>query len=454
VARPVPDLLDVARRVVRGTRGDEQVEAYVVRSSETDVRVFDGDVESLSIAGVDGVGVRVVVDGRQGYAWAGSLDDDVITETLGEARDNAGFGSPDEWNGLASPDDFGTVDPPSLDVWRESLLSVPTSVKVDLALELERATRAADAQVRGVEAASYDDVAIENAVANSLGVEAVTRRTFCSCSTFAMAGEGVGTQTGAGFDVARSFDDLDAAKAARDAAERAVRLLGATQPLSRRLPVVFDPLVTRSLVGLIGAALNGEAVLKGRSMFVGRVDEEVADVGVTLVDDPTLPEALGAASHDAEGVPTRRNELISAGALRGFLHNVYTGRRSGLATNAAAVRGGYKSPPGVGARALHLVPGTMGPDEILAAVPEALYVQSVSGLHSGTNPVSGDFSVGAEGLMVRDGAFAEPVREVTIASTLQRILLDIVEVGSDLTWLGGGAAGATLLVREMSMSGA
>ena len=450
----MPDLLDVARRVLSGARGDEQVEAYVVRSSETDVRVFDGDVESLSIAGVDGVGVRVIVDGRQGYAWAGSLDDDVIAETLVEARDNAGFGSPDEWNGLAAPNDFGAVAPPSLDVWRESLLSVPTSSKVDLALELERATRAADARVRGVEAASYGDAAIDSAVANSLGVEAATRRTFCSCSAYAMAGEGVATQTGAGFDVARSFDDLDAAKAARDAAERAVRLLGATQPPSRRLPVVFDPLVTRSLIGLIGAALNGESVLKSRSMFVGRVDEEVAAAGVTLVDDPTLPEALGAASHDAEGVPTRRNELISTGALRGFLHNVYTGRRSGLATNAAAVRGGYKSPPGVGARALHLVPGTMGPDAILAAVPEALYVQSVSGLHSGTNPVSGDFSVGAEGLMVRDGAFAEPVREVTIASTLQRILLDIVEVGSDLTWLGGGAAGATLLVREISMSGA
>ncbi len=450
----MPDLLDVARRVLSGARGDEQVEAYVVRSSETDVRVFDGDVESLSIAGVDGVGVRVIVDGRQGYAWAGSVDDDVIAETLVEARDNAGFGSPDEWNGLAAPNDFGAVAPPSLDVWRESLLSVPTSSKVDLALELERATRAADARVRGVEAASYGDAAIDSAVANSLGVEAATRRTFCSCSAYAMAGEGVATQTGAGFDVARSFDDLDPAKAARDAAERAVRLLGATQPPSRRLPVVFDPLVTRSLIGLIGAALNGESVLKSRSMFVGRVDEEVAAAGVTLVDDPTLPEALGAASHDAEGVPTRRNELISTGALRGFLHNVYTGRRSGLATNAAAVRGGYKSPPGVGARALHLVPGTMGPDAILAAVPEALYVQSVSGLHSGTNPVSGDFSVGAEGLMVRDGAFAEPVREVTIASTLQRILLDIVEVGSDLTWLGGGAAGATLLVREMSMSGA
>jgi PmbA protein len=90
---------------------------------------------------------------------------------------------------------------------------------------------------------------------------------------------------------------------------------------------------------------------------------------------------------------------------------------------------------------------------VIAAAGDALYVQSVSGLHSGTNPVSGDFSVGAEGLMVRDGAFAEPVREVTIASTLPRMLLDIAEVAADVTWLPGGAAGATLLIAEMSMSG-
>jgi len=114
---------------------------------------------------------------------------------------------------------------------------------------------------------------------------------------------------------------------------------------------------------------------------------------------------------------------------------------------------GFKSTPAVGARALHLRPGAMAPSEILASVPEALYVQSVSGLHSGTDPVSGDFSVGAEGLMVRDGAFAEPVREITIASTLQRMLLDVAAVGADLTWLPGGAAGLTLLLTDMTMSG-
>jgi PmbA protein len=448
------DLLGLARRVAGDARANEQVEAYVLRSRDVDVKVFGGEVESLAVAEVEGVGVRVIVDARQGYAWAGSLDPDVVADTVAEARDNAAFGSPDEHYALAAPGDFAAVDASALDLWRDDVLQVPTAEKVALALELEAATKGADARVRGVESASYGDAAIESAVANSLGVEVSTRRTVASCSAFAMAGEGTATQTGSGFSAGRAVADLDAQEAARDAAARAVRLLGARQIPSGRLPVVLDPLVTRSVLALLGGALSGEAIVKGRSLFVGREGEEVAGPSITLVDDPTLDAAFGAATHDAEGVPTRRLELIAGGRLDAFLHNVYTARRAGAATTGSAVRGGFKSPPGVGARALHLLPGALGASEILASAPEALYVQSVSGLHSGTNPVSGDFSVGAVGLMVRDGEFAEPVREVTIASTLQRMLHDIVHVGADLTWLPGGAAGMTLLVADMSVSGA
>jgi PmbA protein len=449
------DLLGVARRVAGDARAGEQIEAYVLRTRDVDVKVFGGDVESLSVAEIEGVGVRVIVDARQGYAWAGSLDPDVITDTVAEARDNAAFGAPDDSYVVAAPGDTAGVAVVPLDLWRDDVLAVPTAEKVALALELEAATRGADPRVRGVESASYGDAAVEAAVANSLGVEASTRRTVCSCSAFAMAGEGTATQTGSGFSAGRSFAEIDARAAARDAADRAVRLLGAKPIPSDRLPVVFDPLVTRSILALLGGALSGEAIVKGRSLFVGHEGETVAGTGITLVDDPTLDAAFGAATHDAEGVPTRRVELISGGRFDAVLHNLSTARRAGgdARTTGSAVRGGFKSPPGVGARALHLVAGTRSPEEILADIQHGLYVQSVSGLHSGTNPVSGDFSVGAVGLMVRDGALAEPVREVTVASTLQRMLHDIVHVGADLTWLPGGAAGMTLLVGEMSVSG-
>ncbi len=450
------DLLALARQVAGAAKAGEQVEAYVARSRSTEVKVFGGEVESLSSATIDGVGVRVVVDGRQGYAWAGALDPDIVAETLEEARDNAGFGTPDEHHGLAGPADAARPDglpATELDLWRDGLAAVSAEDKVTLALDLERAVLAGDARIRGVRVASYGDGAVETAVANSLGVESTSRRTMCSCSVLALAGEGTATRTGFGWSVGREPEDLDVDEAATMAVERTVRLLGATQAKSRRLPVVFDPLVSASIISVVTAGLNGEAVLKGRSMFVGRQGEEVAGAGVTLLDDPTWPEAYGASAYDSEGVPTRPVALISAGRLGGFLHNVYTGRRSGAGSTGSAVRAAYKSTPGVGARALRLEPGPSSPDELLARAEGGLYVQSVSGMGTGASPVSGDFSVGAEGLMITGGALGEPVREVTVASTLQRMLGELV-VGSDLTWLPGSAAGVTLLVPEMTLSGA
>ena len=314
----------------------------------------------------------------------------------------------------------------SLDLWRDELASVPTDEKVRIALDLDRATKAADPRIRNVESSSYGDSLTEAALANSLGVEASQRRTTCGASSSAIADDGTGAQTGYGFVAGRTLADLDLESVPRDAATRACRLLGARPIPGRRIPVILDPLVTRSVLGVLSSAFNGESVLKGRSLFAGREGEQIGATRVTVLDDPTDPRALGAATHDSEGVPTRPTTLIDDGVLRGFLQNVYTGRRSGAGTTGSAVRG-YTSTPGVGVRALRLEPGDHSPEQIMASVPEALYVQSVSGLHSGTNPISGDFSVGAEGLMVRGGDFAEPVREVTIASTLQRMLLDIAD---------------------------
>jgi PmbA protein len=447
-------LLSLVRKIAGEARPGEQVEAYAARSKGTEVKVFGGEVESVASENVDGVGVRVVVDGRQGFAWAGSLDPGVVAETLAEARDNAAFGSVDEYLGLPGPAE--AADPgaerASLDLWREALLAMPADDKVALALELERAVMAADARIRGVRTVSYGDGASEMALANSLGVEATSRRTVCSLSALTLAGEGVGTRTGYGFSVGREPSELDVGEAAQMAAERAVRLLGATQPKSRRLAVVFDPLVASSILGVICGALNGEAVLKGRSMFATRLGEMVAGPGISIVDDPTNPEAFGAAGYDSEGVPTRPVRMVENGRLARFLHNIHTGRRSGTGTTGSAVRGGYTTTPGVGPRALHFEPGPAPPEELLRRAEGGLYVQSITGLGSGASPVTGDFSVGADGLVIRDGALAEPVREVTVASTFQRMLLDL-EVGNDLVWLPGGAAGITLLVPDMAMSG-
>jgi PmbA protein len=396
--------------------------------------------------------VRVIAEHRLGFAWAGSLDETVLAETLAEARDNARYATPDDHVQLATPDG---VAPHELDVWDDELDGVPTSAKVDLALDLEARARDAHPRIRQVDSADYGDALVEVALASTTGIRAQARKTSTFLSVQVIAGDDEASQTGSGFSVGRGFAALDPSKAAADAVDRAVRMLGAVKGSSGRTTVVFDRRVASTLLSVLSGALSGEAVNKGRSFFAGRLGERVGDARVTLIDDPTEARAYGVATYDAEGLACRRNALVESGVLRGFVYDTVSASRAGTRSTGSAVRGGFAGTPSPGCRALVLDPGPEGYDEagVVAAIGDGLLVQSVTGVHSGVSPVSGDFSVGAEGLMIRDGRLAEPVREITVASTLQRMLHSLVVVGADLEWLPGIAAGQTLAVGDMQVSG-
>jgi PmbA protein len=444
------DLQAIVDAVVAQAQPGEQIEAYAARGSETDIRVYQGEVEHFVSAQSEGIGIRVIRDGRTGFAYAGALDPTAVAEVLAEARDNVEFGSSDEWAALAEPDGVEVVPQP---LWNEALAAYPTERKIELAKELERLALAADARVR-VDDSNYADAASESAVATTTGIRRSSRENGCYVSVGTLADDGDETQTGFGFSVGRSPDEFDLAKAAHQAAERATGLLGATKPASRRLTVVLDPYVTAQFLGVISSTLNGEAVIKGRSLFKDRVGETVASPAFTLVDDPTNPLAYTATELDGEGLAARRNVLIDRGVLQGFVHSSYSARRAGTASTGNAVRGGFKGTPGVGCLALQLQPGARSQAEMIADIADGVLVQQVFGLHSGVNPVSGDFSSGAAGLLITDGKLGAPVREFTIASTLQKMLLDVVEVGNDVDWLPMRAAGVSLVIADMTMSGA
>jgi len=446
----VPDLLDLARRLLEQARGDEEVEVYVAHGRQNSIKDYEGEIEELTAAESAGVGVRVISAGRQGFSHVGALDERAALETLLDARDNAQFATVDEHAGLASPDG---VEPPVLDLWREELVSFPTDDRVALALELERRVRSGDSRIRQVVSSDYVDGFGETAIATSRGIEVTDRQTGCYLFVHAVAGDGDDTQTGFGYSVGRAPGELDLEAAAVDAVDRATRLLGARKARSAKLTAVLDRRVTATLLGILSGTLSGEEVVKGRSLFAGRIGEQVGVGELTLIDDPTNPLAYGASQHDAEGLACRCNSLIAGGELKSFLYDTYAGRLAGTTSTGSAVRGGFRTTPSVGAQALSLQPGKLDQPEIIAAIGEGFLVQSITGVHSGVNPVSGDFSVGAEGLMIRGGELAEPVREVTIASTIQRMLQHVVAVGSDVEWLPGAATGVTLAIDEIAMSG-
>lgn len=443
------ELLQLARRVVEQAKPGEQIDAYVSRSRDTEIRIYEGDIEQLQSAQSAGVGIRVIKDGRTGFAYVGNLDRKSIEETLAEARDNVQFGTADEWAGVASPDGVAVV---KQDLWSEELEAMATDDKVRLAFELERMTLAGDPRIR-VEASEYADSFSEGAVATSTGIALYGRESGCFLSVGTLADDNGETQTGYGYSVGRNPSALDPAKAAKDGVERATRLLGASKPASRRTTVILDPMVTASFLSIIGSTLNGESVLKGRSLFANRLGDAVAPSFFTMVDDPTNPLAYTASEVDGEGLATRRNLLIDDGYLRTFVQSSYSGRRSGTASTGNATRGGFKGTPGCGCLAISVNPGSKSQEELIAGVSDGVLIMQVQGLHSGVNTVSGDFSTGASGLSIVNGQLGAPVREFTIASTLQRMLLDIVEIGNDLDWLPSRAAGLSLVIEGVSVSG-
>jgi PmbA protein len=445
----VAELQAIADRVVSMAQPGEQIEAFVSRDAETDVRIYEGEVEHFVAAQTEGVGIRVIRDGRTGFAYAGVLDDMAVAEVLAEARDNVQFGTPDEWAGLAEPDGVEVIEQ---ELWSDVLAGYATDDKIALAKELERLTLATDTRIR-VDDANYADVSSESAVSTTTGIRRTGRENGCYVVVSSMADEGDETQTGFGFSVGRSPLEFDLAKAAKEASDRATRLLGATKPSTKRTTVVLDPFVTASLLGVISSTLNGESVAKGRSLFKDRLGEGVANSIVTLVDDPTNPKAYTATDLDGEGLAARRNVLIEKGVLQKFVHSSYSARRVGTKSTGNAVRGGFKGTPGVGCLALQLLPGDRDQNALIADIDDGVLIQSVTGLHSGVNAISGDFSVGASGLTISNGQVGGPIREFTIASTLQRMLHDVVEVGNDVDWLPMRAAGLSLVIRDVTMSG-
>ena len=445
----VPDLQAIADRIVAQAKPGEQIEAYVGRGGETSVRVYEGELEHFVSAQSAGVGIRVIKDGRTGVAYAGTLDDAAISEVLADARDNVQFGNPDEFAGLATPDG---VEPVPQKFWDDALADYPTDQKVALTKDLEQRALAADSRVR-TESANYDDGWDESAFATTTGIRISGRSNGCYVSVVTLADDGDETQTGFGFSVGDSPNDFNLDKAAREAADRATRLLGATKPSSKRTTIVLDPYVTSQFVSILSSAFSGENVSKGRSIFAERLGEQVAVPSFTLVDDPTNKLAYTSTDIDGEGLAARRNVLIEDGVLKMFVHSSYSARRMKTRSTGNATRGGFASSPGVGCLAMQVTPGSKSQAELIAGIDDGVLIQEVSGLHSGVNPISGDFSTGASGMTISKGVIGAPIREFTIGSTLQRMLLDIVAIGNDVDWLPMRAAGLSLVINDVTISG-
>jgi PmbA protein len=445
-------LQDPARRAVEAAlaSGASDADAWVEESTSRRVRVYAGEVESLSDAGGRGIGVRAFAGSRAGYSYGTDLSDDGVAEVARAAREAAELADEDEYEGL--PEELGTSEVDGLA--SPELADWSTERVVELALAVDRAARAREG-VTQVENSVYSDARGSVALANSRGFEASYDATQAWAYSSAFAGEGADLMTGLGVGMGRDPGELDPERIGAEAAQRALALVGARQPESRRCPVVLDAFVAASFIGFIGSMLSADAIQRGRSLFAGREGDEVAHQALRLADDGTDPEGPGSAPFDGEGTPTGRTGLIEDGRLLGFLYDWRTARRAGRRSTGNAGRGSYRTPPSVGTTNLLIEPGDADLDALAAEAGDGLYVTDVAGLHSGVNPVSGTFSVGASGRLIEGGELGTPVRELTIASDLVSMLKAVRSVGSEARWVpfGGSVKAPPLLVSEMAISG-
>ncbi len=448
-------MIEAAERATEAAlaSGASDAEAYATESSEREVRAHGGEVESLTAATGRGVGVRAWIGHRVGYAYGTDLGEAGLRALAARAVEAAAAGDADEFAGPPGPEggalpELGLSDP-SIESW--SVAEV-----VDLALAVEREALAADPRVTGVEQAVYAGSSDRVAIATSTGISGEYASSSCYVYATVLARGEDGAETGLGFDLARGPGALDPVAAGEEGAERATAMIGAGKPDSRSCPVVLDPTVAASFIGLVGGALGADAVQRGRSPFADRVGTAIGSAALTLHDDGLDPEGPATAPFDGEGTAGSRTPLIDAGTLRTYLYDAYTARRGGTSSTANAGRAGYRSLPRVSASNLVVAPGSADADGLLGEAGDGVLVTDVAGLHSGVNPVTGVFSVGASGHVIRGGERAEPVREFTIASDLVSMLGAVRAAGSEPRWVpfGGSVSTPPLLIGEMTVAGA
>jgi PmbA protein len=448
------ELEELAHRAAEAATaaGASDAEAWAEGGRSREVRVHAGEVESLTEASGRGVGIRAWIGARTGYAYGTDLSDDGLSELAEAAVGAARVADEDEHS--AAPEPSGTAaEIPGLR--NEGVASTATADVIDLAKRIERVALDRDSRVTGVEEVVYVDEDSSAAIATSRGVSGAFGASVAYSFLQAMASEDSEVQTGLGFGVSRSPADLDADEIGAEAGDEASSMLGATKPESRTCPVVLSDRVAASFAGFAGGALCADEVQRGRSPFADRLGDELASAALRLVDDGVDPGGLASAPFDGEGTPRGRTPLLADGKLLAYLHDGYTARRGDATSTGNAARASYRSPPSVSPSNLMIEPGESSLERLLELAGDGVYVTEVAGLHSGVNPVTGRYSVGATGRAIRGGALAEPLREFTIAGDLLGTLAAVQAVGAEARWVpfGGSVHSAPILVGEMAIGG-
>ena len=447
-----PEAIVAAALGVLEQVGAVQADAILVASESIQVRVRGEEVEFVKQSRENVLGLRGFITGDAGLQQALTSTSDLSPEAVRQVAEKA----VELARATAGDPHAGLPDAPSTQALADLKLHDPADrpVKVedriDAARVAERAARAVDPRIlnsEGSDAGSQFSNIVYGTSKGFIGSYASATHSL-SCEPIAQVGDE--RQRDYWYAVSRSLSDLgEPEEIGRIAGARAIARLGAHPVDTCEVPVIFEQRVAASLLRQLFQCTSGYAIYRGASFLVDKLGEAIAAPSVTVIDDGTIPAGLGSKPFDAEGLPTRRNVIVSGGVLENYLLDSYSARKLGAQSTGSAARG-VGSGPSVAPTNLWLEPGTQSLEEIVAATDRGLLVTELIG--AGFNPVTGDYSHGAAGHWIEGGARLHPVEEVTIAGNLGAMLCEVDHVGSDLLWLGR-IGSPSLRISRMTVAG-
>jgi PmbA protein len=456
--------------------GVTDAEAVAFAGEEFAVHVRLGEVEQLTQSGSSAIGLRVFVEGSDGQRTASTSTSDLSADGLKKlvagAVALARVTGPDPFAGLPERAAFApSQDSNDLCLYFDDVDAIEARERIEIARRCEAAAMSFDTRIQNSAGADFDCSTSHRVMVNSRGFRGEYRRSYCGFSCTPIAQEATGAmQRDYWYSSARTARLLESPEAVgRKAAERALRRLGARRVPTQQCSVVYAPEAARGLMGNLLSAADGDAIYRNASMFAGKLGEQVAGENITMVDDGTMVfdrpipahglfpgdegtlrvGGFGTSPFDGDGLPTRRTVIIERGILKELMLNTYTGRKLDMPSTAKASRS-LAGAPGIGGGNYFLEPGAQTFDEIIADVPQGLYVLSTMGF--GVNLVTGDYSLGASGLWIDGGELAYPVEEITIAGNLKDMFRNVAAIGSDLDFRGAGAV-PTVRIEGMTVAG-
>jgi len=435
-----------------GDAPDFACEACCGSNEEFEVQVKKGEIYQYNVSDGGGLGFRMLVNGKMGYASTQILDEAAVDMLVDGALENAILVESEDRQFIFG----GSERYPELKTFEPRLEEISAARKIEMAKELERLTLAQDPRIAQVEDCALFSTRAESAIVNSKGLNVSVRGNLLGGYTAVVARDGEKVNTGFKVFFTMDPDEIDLEKVAREAAREALDGLDAVQAESGGYRVLLRNDVAATLLSTFSGVFSAENAQRGLSRLKGREGETIAAACVTLLDDPHREGSAASTPFDGEGVATQPKAVIEDGLLNTLLHNLKTAHKQGVQTTANASRPGYAAPVGVAPTNFYFKPTQASFDEMLSKLGDGLLITELQGMHAGANPITGDFSLAAKGFRVRDGRKAEAVAQITIASNFYELLSAVEAVGGDLDFLapGGSCFGSpSLLIKSLSVAG-